>query len=230
MTSTKQFALKITKAWHKSIASIFECGDLLTEAKAKLKHGEFQKMIEHSLPFKPRTAEMLMRIAADKRLTNPKHASLLPPSWYVLYRLSTLSDEDFEAAIVDGTINPEMRRDDVPQKVTVTTVAEAPRQRTMSVEHIAASASPNRVIVPHYVEPPPRLSDMSGLEEDTRVEEDRAENLIVALEQLAELADPIVMQTVVRMLPELDHERQTRVRQAIGAIGIIADALKWSDH
>src|SRR5262249_47977571 len=117
MASTKQYGLKIANAWRKGIDSIFECGDLLIEARAKLKHGEFQKMIDRSLPFKPRMAQMLMKIAADKRLRNAKHASLLPPSWYSLYRLTTLSDAEFEAALADGTINPEMTRADIGEKI-----------------------------------------------------------------------------------------------------------------
>ena len=36
-------------------------------------------MIENDLPFKPRTAQRLMVIAADPRLADPTHVSLLPP-------------------------------------------------------------------------------------------------------------------------------------------------------
>src|SRR5215470_5679942 len=111
MAAIKQYAQKITAAWQRSINAIFETGRLLIEAKAKLKHGEFRKMIDHALPFKPRTAQMLMKIAADKRLIKAKHASLLPPSWFTLYLLTRLSDDAFDKALAQGKINPEMTRD-----------------------------------------------------------------------------------------------------------------------
>jgi len=41
-----------------------------------------------------------------KRLTKATHASLLSPSWYSLYRLTKL-DDDFDAAVADGTIRPD---------------------------------------------------------------------------------------------------------------------------
>jgi hypothetical protein len=69
-------------------------------------------MIENELPFGKRTAQMLMAVANDPRLTTAKHASRLPPHWYTLYELRQLSDAQFEAAIANGLINPEMERDD----------------------------------------------------------------------------------------------------------------------
>jgi hypothetical protein len=215
MTSTKHYAVKINKAWQQSIDSIFECGDLLIDAKAKLAHGEFQKMIEHSLPFKSRTAQMLMAIAADKRLRNPKHASLLPSSWYTLYRLTPLSDEDFAAMIDDGTIHPEMQRSDIPVRVESTTV-EAPEPRLVSVRYVDAPAHAETRVVPHYVEPPPRLTDMSG-----KVANEEAEQFVEMLEVQAELAD--------RLIPKLDHEQQTRVRHAIATIAAVGSKV-WVDH
>ena len=72
------FASQIAAEWRKSLQAIFECGHLLVAAKEQLAHGEFTKMIEHDLPFGDRTAERLMAIACDERLTNPTHASLCP--------------------------------------------------------------------------------------------------------------------------------------------------------
>src|SRR5207249_4942233 len=61
---------KICAAWQKSFEGLLECGQLLITAKTKLPHGEFQNMIEGDLPFGTRTAQMLMRIGADHRLSN----------------------------------------------------------------------------------------------------------------------------------------------------------------
>src|SRR5262245_55434393 len=107
------WAAKISAAWRSALDDIIETGALLIEAKAALPHGEFEAMIEAELPFGKRTAQMLMKVAADSRLTNAKHASLLPPSWYTLYELSKLPDDVFAAKLADGTIHPEMQRKDL---------------------------------------------------------------------------------------------------------------------
>src|SRR5262245_30084031 len=63
-------------------------GMLLIDAKAKLKHGDFEGMIEDDLPFGPRTAERLMLVARNEVLSNPTRASLLPGAWTVLHELA----------------------------------------------------------------------------------------------------------------------------------------------
>jgi hypothetical protein len=107
------WAERIRSAWQESLSSIIKCGRLPAEAKASLPHGHFEAMVENELPFKARTAQMLMKIAADQRLTNANYGSLLPPSWRTLYELTRLDDEQFEQGITDGTINPEMQRKDI---------------------------------------------------------------------------------------------------------------------
>jgi hypothetical protein len=91
-TTAKGFAKKIRAAWQSSLRGILDCGRLLVAAKQRLKHGQFEQMIKTELPFGPSTAQRLMAIARDRRLTNPAYAQHLPQSWYNLYRLSTLSD------------------------------------------------------------------------------------------------------------------------------------------
>src|SRR5688572_28218789 len=70
---------KICAAWQKSLSAIIECGQLLMAARADLPHGDFQSMVDRELPFGPRAARMLMTVARDERLTDRKHASVLPP-------------------------------------------------------------------------------------------------------------------------------------------------------
>jgi hypothetical protein len=60
-----------------------------TDAKANTVHGDFQRMLENDLDFKPRVAQRLMAVAKDERLTNPTHASLLPQAWTTLYELTS---------------------------------------------------------------------------------------------------------------------------------------------
>jgi hypothetical protein len=69
-------------------------------------------MIKADLPFGPRTAEMLMKIASHP-ISNAKHASLLPSSWSTVHELTKLPAETFEQAMASGVINPTTTRADV---------------------------------------------------------------------------------------------------------------------
>ena len=95
------------------------CGRLLIAAKEKLKPGEFLEMTVRDLPFTERTAQRLMAIARDERLTerltDATHGSLLPRSWRTLYELTRLTPEQFTAAISDGVIKPDMERRDITE-------------------------------------------------------------------------------------------------------------------
>ena len=105
-----KYAQRIINCQRKSIQSIVECGRLLIAAKDELKHGEFLKMIENELPFKRSSAQALMKIAADGRITKYQHAGCLPAHWSTLVKLTQLPDAAFEARIADGTIHPGLER------------------------------------------------------------------------------------------------------------------------
>lgn len=107
------WAGRIAACWQQSVQAIFDTGRLITEAKASLEHGDFLALVQERLPFGPRTAQRLMAVAADPRLTNTTHGSHLPPSWRTLYELTRLDDDQFQAKIADGTIRPEMDRKDI---------------------------------------------------------------------------------------------------------------------
>lgn len=107
------WAARIAERWRASVEAIFETGRLLTEAKATLPHGEFGFMCENRLPFSARTAQRLMAIANDPRLSNPTIASLLPASWTTIYELTTLSDDELQSAADGEIIHAEMTREDV---------------------------------------------------------------------------------------------------------------------
>jgi len=115
LTATRgsEYAERIRTTFRQSVEAIMETGRILAEAKDKLKHGEFTAMVTNELPFSPRTAQMMMALTGDARLSDPKHASLLPPSWYTLYKLSELHDDEFERGITQGIIRPDMTRSEV---------------------------------------------------------------------------------------------------------------------
>jgi DUF3102 family protein len=109
------WAARITERWRASVESIIETGRLLAQAKATLPHGEFGAMCESQLPFGARTAQRLIAIAQDNRLSNinSAHVSLLPASWSTLYELTKLSDDEFEAAIKDRKIHEGLEHKEV---------------------------------------------------------------------------------------------------------------------
>ena len=68
---------EIKFAWNKATEAFIQVGTLLIESKESLEYGEFLKMIENDLPFSPRTSQMLMVIANDKRFSNTNYSSYL---------------------------------------------------------------------------------------------------------------------------------------------------------
>lgn len=104
---------RINECWRKSATAIIETGKIISKAKEALEHGEFGAMIENGLPFSASTAQRLMAIAADPRLTKPAHVQHLPQAWGTLYELTKLDDDEFKARLKDGTIRPDMERSEV---------------------------------------------------------------------------------------------------------------------
>ena len=92
-----------------SVWAIVEVGELLVQAKAALEHGEFLKMVEEELPFTDRAARYPMLIGKHPVISNRKHASVLPSSWYTLGVLAQLSESQFLEQLEAGVIHPEMR-------------------------------------------------------------------------------------------------------------------------
>lgn len=107
---TVQWASRIRAAWQGIGDAMLAIGRLLVQAKEELPHGEFGRMIEQELPFGPDTAQRLMVLARDPRIT--AHARQLPASWMTRFELTYLSDEEFEDGIAEGVINPRMERKD----------------------------------------------------------------------------------------------------------------------
>lgn len=118
--SPDAWAERINACWRDSVEAIFTAGRLIAEAKASLPHGDWRGMIREKLTCGERTAQRLMAVAQDQRLSNPTHVSLLPPHWGTLYELTRLDDTTFADRVADGTINPRMERKDITQAVKAT--------------------------------------------------------------------------------------------------------------
>ena len=98
----------------RAVEGIIAAGEHLHQAKLQLGHGRFLPLLG-SIGLHERTAERLVKIAANIVLANPTHGPKLPTSMRTLYELSTLPPKLLEAKIIDGTITPDIERKDVEQ-------------------------------------------------------------------------------------------------------------------
>ena len=103
-------AKQITLAWHSALEGILEAGRLLNDAHETLEPKAWLDMVNNDLPFERRTAEKLLKISSDKRLTKRTHLKYLPPRWTTLHELTYLSDSQFKNAIEARKIHPDMER------------------------------------------------------------------------------------------------------------------------
>lgn len=118
---------RLEAAHRRSVRLAIELGDLLLEAKAAMKHGEFGRLFRGhpnavfgALPFHAPWGRRLMALAGNELISNRQHAVVLPADVDACYLLTRLDDEALGTAIADGQVHAAMSRDDVrrllPQK------------------------------------------------------------------------------------------------------------------
>ncbi len=110
--TVESYKVKIVTNWNKSKESIIEVGRLLADAKQKLSKDEWTEL-EDNLPFCKRTANRLISVGSDKRITSGTHTSQLPNSWATLYEISTMKDDEFDDAITTGVLNTKVQRKEI---------------------------------------------------------------------------------------------------------------------
>lgn len=116
-TTADYWALRINAEWRKSVEGILNVGRQLIAAKEACEHGEFLRLfkghenaVSEPVPFSANTAEILMKVASHPVLSKSEIAQSLPQSWYTLYELTKLDDEQIVAGIKAGEITPDMTR------------------------------------------------------------------------------------------------------------------------
>jgi N6-adenosine-specific RNA methylase IME4 len=110
-------------------------------------------MIKSELTFGARMAQRLMAIAADERLANPTHVSLLPASWGTLYELTKLDDEAFAEAIEQKIIRPDVERNEVASRIGRRN-SESRRQIARGLSECSALSPNGRKFPVVYADPP----------------------------------------------------------------------------
>jgi hypothetical protein len=109
--SVDDFEREISGAWHRALSSIIDVGKLCAEAASALDRADLNDL-KSRLTMSDATFTKLVKIAQDQRIADPENQLRLPCSYGTLYELTHLSDDEFEAAIGDGSINPDMQRND----------------------------------------------------------------------------------------------------------------------
>ncbi len=107
------FTTAINSEWRNAFASIIRVGALLRTAANQIGKREFHIMLTTDLPFSRRTAEKLMDVAADKRITSKKYASVLPPHWTTLHELTYLDNDTFKHGVDIGIITADVERSQI---------------------------------------------------------------------------------------------------------------------
>jgi hypothetical protein len=145
------YQTSIKAAWQKAVISIVETGRLAQKIKDEVPYGEFGRLFEgpHK-PFSYRTARMLMEVADHKIISDVKHASHLPASWYSLYLLTRIPDDDerLEVLIENKTVHAGLHRTEV----------EAILRSETSRNRRAQRVTLSEPFEPPYVEPGRSLS------------------------------------------------------------------------
>ena len=167
MTATRnQWAERISDAWCEAtsgmLAAIFSIGQDLIYAKGELEHGEFIAMTESDLPFGRRTAQMLMAVARDDRLTKTNRGSLLPPHWRTLYELTRLDNATFERMLDDGTIRPDMERSEVGNALRIANGNGSVIHDGCTVADLEQLITANKKYAVIYADPPWSFKVYSG--------------------------------------------------------------------
>ena len=125
---------------------------MLAAAKECLPHGDFGEMVNTRLPFSASTAQRLMAIAADPKISNPAHVQHLPNSWGTLYALTRLDEKEFGAAIEAKLIRPDMDRSDVLQ-MTGARNTESRRKLAAELSLASSLSSTGRKFPVIYADP-----------------------------------------------------------------------------
>lgn len=137
----KAFSKEILTSWQAALGNILEVCNLLREAKLSLDKSDFNVLINDHLPFGRRIAERLLKVASDKRLTAKKNRKLLPPHWTSLYELTQITNEEFNGAVTNGEIFPDMERKDVTLLVYD---KKNSRKNTASANTTSTKSNPNK--------------------------------------------------------------------------------------
>jgi len=104
-----KFVERYARATMRGVENIIERGQILIEARAACTHGQWQ-VIVGQMRLSRSYAFMLM--AVTEGMANVQHVEHFPPDGFTLYLLMRLAPRRLEELVADGTIHPNMKRQD----------------------------------------------------------------------------------------------------------------------
>src|SRR3954453_3613142 len=104
------FENAIRRGFQMCVTSMIEFAVLCAEAKATLSGAEIQQLLER-LRFQETNFCKWAKIGTDRRLD--KISDELPPNFSIVYEVTTLNDEELEAARNDGFIHSDVKRSEI---------------------------------------------------------------------------------------------------------------------
>jgi hypothetical protein len=108
--STKEdFRREIKTLWETASDLFLTIGEYLLQAKATLKHGEYQDLISRELPFGYQVAHKLKAVA-EKVKEGVIPADRLPKSYTTAYLLASMKDDELQKAEQRGLIQADVTR------------------------------------------------------------------------------------------------------------------------
>jgi N6-adenosine-specific RNA methylase IME4 len=103
------WAGRVRASMRKTFTGVLETGKILVQAQAELPHGQWLPMLKKA-GLHPRTAQVWMAVACNRRFANANPDSLLPPCATTLNLISRLPEDVYQGLLADGTINPTVSR------------------------------------------------------------------------------------------------------------------------
>lgn len=160
-----RYAGAINDAWDCVRDNVLRTGELLVEAKANLPHGSYEAMVQSDLKFDPSTGRRLVIVYKSERLRAYTH--VLPTSWFTLYALTTLSEEEFQAGLEHKIIRPAMVQSDVSAIKNLLREQQAESSRTAvedgcTVEDLYDLIRAGKKYAAIYADPPWSFEVYSG--------------------------------------------------------------------
>lgn len=161
--NTGEFVAEIGKLWDEAQEKLLTIGRYLIQAKAHLKHGEFEAMIASQLPFGRGVAYQL-RIVAQAVEQAKLEESTLPRSYNNAFRLAQMDKTVLERARESNLIRPDVTRREIVDFLGIIS-AEAERQwpeRERTAREIERLRSRAAALADELAETKAKLAEMEA--------------------------------------------------------------------
>ena len=111
-TKVDAYKRKIGTAWQKTKEGILETASLIADANETLTTQEWNILVQ-DLPFGDSVRSMMLGIGNTKRFNSQRIQKLLPPNYNILYEYSTLDNDEWKLAILEGIVDTDVSTTEV---------------------------------------------------------------------------------------------------------------------